>query len=79
MQRHARVAEDALSRRHPGAGLALVTELAQRHLERGDGDDDVEGAEVSAVGDAGDAPLQPALPSRDGDAEPVAANTIPSF
>src|SRR5829696_6336657 len=67
----ARVGEHALRGRHARAQLYLVAELPQRHLERRDRHDDVEGAEVAAVGDAGDLALQLALPARDGYAEPV--------
>ena len=68
----ARVGEDALRGRHARARLDLVAELPQRHLERRDRHDDVERAEVAAVGDAGDLALQLALPARDRDAELVA-------
>ena len=58
---HARVEEDALGSSDAGSQLELVAELEQRHLQRGDRHDDVEGAEVAAVGDARDLALQPAL------------------
>src|SRR3954464_3304296 len=70
--RHARVEEDALRGGDAGPQLDLVAELAQRHLERGDRDHDVERAEVAAVGDARDLALQVALTARDRDAEAVA-------
>src|SRR5215210_90182 len=67
----ARVREGALRGRHARTGLDLVAELPQRQLERRDRDKDVEGAEVPAVGDAGDLALEPALPARNGHAELV--------
>src|SRR5215204_3378945 len=69
---HARLEEDALRRRDPGAQLDLVPELPQRHLERGHRDHDVECPEVAAVGDAGDPALEVVLAARDGDPEAVA-------
>ena len=62
--------EHALGRRGARAGLGVVAEVAQRHLERGQGDHDVEGPVVAAVGDARDPALQVALPA--GDRDPVA-------
>src|ERR687896_1018602 len=70
--RQAGFEEDPLGGRHARAQLGLVAQPAQGHLEGGHGDDDVEGAEVAAVGDAGDPALQASLPARDRDAEAVA-------
>ena len=50
--------------------LDVVAEVGQRHLQAGDGGEDVEGPEVAAVGDAADLALEPRLPT--GDRDPVA-------
>src|SRR5918998_2590419 len=70
--RHTGLQEDSLGRGHAGAQLDLVAQLAQGHLERGDGHEDVERAEVAAVGDAGDPALEVSLTAGDRDAEPIA-------
>src|SRR3954451_16523463 len=49
--RHAGLEEDALGGGHARAELQVVAELAERHLQPGHRDQDVEGAEVAAVGD----------------------------
>src|SRR5947208_12680412 len=68
----ARFGEDALRRPRSAARLDRVAELAEGHLEAGEGDDDVEGAVVAAVGDPHDASLQVPLAARHGDAVVVA-------
>ena len=52
--------------------LDLVAEVAQRHLEGGDGGDDVEGAHVAEMGDADDLALQLILAAGEGHAHAVA-------
>src|SRR5829696_5107109 len=70
--RHARVDEDALGGGDARAQLELVAQLAQGHLQPRHRHEDVEGAEVAAVGDARDLALQVSLSARDRDAEAVA-------
>ena len=63
--RRAGLGEDLL--RGPGAGtrLDVVAELVQGHLEPAEGDEDVEGAVVAAMGDADDLALQVSLAAGD--------------
>ena len=64
--------EHALGCAGSGPRLAVVAGVAQGHAEPGQGDDDVEGAVIAAVGDADDPALQPALAAGDGDPVTVA-------
>src|ERR687886_1873907 len=59
--------EDALRRPHARPELDVVAELEQDLLEARERDDDVEGAEVPAVGDAQDAALEWPLAAVGGD------------
>src|SRR3954471_18796272 len=61
--------EDALGGADAGPVLDLVAELGERHLEPGQRRQDVEGAEVAAVGDPDDPALELVLTAVGGDAE----------
>src|SRR4051812_19819337 len=61
--------EDALGGADAGPVLDLVAELGERHLEPGQRRQDVEGAEVAAVGDPDDPALELVLAAVGGDAE----------
>src|SRR4051795_3903378 len=67
--RDAGVDEDALGGADAGAVLDLGAELVERHLEPRQRRQDVERAEVAAVGDADDPALELVLPAVGGDAE----------
>ena len=68
-RRDAGLEEDALGGADAGAVLDLVAELRQHHLEPRQRGEDVEGAEVAAVGDPQDPALEVVLPAVGGDAE----------
>src|SRR4051812_8943704 len=61
--------EDALGGADAGPVLDPVAELGERHLEPGQRRQDVEGAEVAAVGDPDDPALELVLAAVGGDAE----------
>src|SRR3954451_2311138 len=63
--------EDALGGADAGPVLDLVAELGERHLEPGQRRQDLEGAEVTAVGDPDDPALELVLAAVGGDAEPA--------
>src|SRR5829696_1610381 len=65
----ARLDEHPLGGADPGAELHLVAELGEHHLEARQRGQDVEGAEVAAVGDPQDAALELLLAAVGGDAE----------
>src|SRR3954468_8468857 len=65
----ARLDEHALGGRHAGAELDVVAELGEHHLEARQRGQDVEGAEVAAVGDPHDPPVELLLPAVGGDPE----------
>src|SRR5215208_424368 len=70
--RHASLEEHTLRGGDARAELDVVAEIVEGHFQSGDGDDDVEGAEVAAVSDARDLALQVSLAAGDRDAESVA-------
>ena len=67
--RDAGLDEHPLGRADARAVLDLVAELGERHLEAGERREDVEGAEVAAVGDPEDLALQVVLAAVGGDPE----------
>ena len=64
--------EDLLGGAHRGAPLDVVAELGEHHLDDGEADDDVGGAEVAAVPKAEDLALEAALAAGQPDAVAVA-------
>src|SRR3954469_3736000 len=66
---HAGLDEHALCGAHAGAQLDVVAELGEHHLQARERGQDVEGAEVAAVGDAQDLALQLLLAAVGGDPE----------
>ena len=68
-RRDAGLEEDPLGGADAGAVLDLVAELGERDLEARQRREDVEGAEVAAVGDPQDLALEVVLAAVGGDAE----------
>ena len=75
--RDAGLEEHALRGADAGAVLDLVAELGEHHLEPGQRGQDVEGAEVAAVGDPQDPALELVLAAVGGDAELAQARPGP--